>query len=280
MRLEISVAASLAVAAAHGSASAQELPVDASDSGRAPAASAAGAFMHHADSPTTEAHRAAFNNQAGYDSTRSGTVELRAELVVVGGPRSAARPLGLSLIAGASYAGPSAHAGYVGQERVNASGGLKLQPLFQARHGFDAALAVRYVSHGFNLSPAVVADLLFSRRIAETQLIFNLGYGQSLAHGDRYGRVRAASLTRLVDELRLGIEGRASFDLGLEDDTPGEAAFDAVVGPFASYALSHLVFSLGGGPSLLRFTDKPGNGGQRDTILLGFMLHAGVGTAL
>jgi hypothetical protein len=244
-------------------------------------AAAAGVFLPHTDSPTTQTHRAAVNGRGGYDQNRgSGTADLRAELVILGGPQRRTMPMGLSLVGTASYFSPSAHAGYIGQGRVNASGGLKLQPLFQARHGFDGALSIRYVSQGDNLSPAIATGLLFARRFANTQLILNADYGQSFANGDRYGWLRAASLTRVIRELRLGVDGRASFDLGFEDDTPGEAAYDVTAGPVASYALSHLVFSLGGGPSLLRFTDKPGNGSKRNSTLLGFALHVGVGAAL
>jgi hypothetical protein len=248
---------------------------------RTPSATAAGVFMRHTDSPTTQTHRAAFNSQAGYDgSRRSGTVELRAELTVLGGPRSAARVVGLSLIGGASYLSPAAHAAPIGGDGLHAFGGVKLQPLFQARHGVDGAFSVSYLSHGFNLAPALATGVLLGRRLADTQLLLNLDYAQSFAHGDRFGRLRAASLTRVVRELRVGMEGRASFDLGFEDDTPGEAAYDIGCGPFASYALNHLVLSLGLGPTLLRFTDKPGNGTQRDRTLVGVALNVGLGTTL
>jgi hypothetical protein len=235
--------------------------------------------MRHSDSPTTETYRAAFNSQAGYDSSRrSGTVELRAELVVLGGPRP--RAVGLSLIGGAAYLSPATHAQHIGQDGLRAFGGVKMQPLFQARHGIDGAVSVSYVSQGFNLAPAIATGVMLGRRVGDTQLLLNADYGQSFANGDRFGRLRAASLTRLVRELRVGVDGRASFDLGFDDDTPGEAAYDVTLGPFASYALDHLVLSLGFGPALLRFTDKPGNASQRDSTLLGLALNVGVGTAL
>jgi len=138
----------------------------------------------------------------------------------------------------------------------------------------DAAVMVSYQSRGFNLTQAVAADLLLGRRFGDTQLLLNIGYGQGVEEGERYGRVRAASLTRVVDELRLGIDGRFAADLEFEWEEPtGEPEFEANVGPVVSYTISHINLSASVGPAALRYRDG------HDT-LYGVAANFGVGGTL
>lgn len=236
---------------------------------------AAGVFLTYTESATTETHNVAASSQVGYDGNREGAfVHTRAEGVILAGPSGrggrARSPVGLSVVGGGSYIDataqfPSSSSGF---------GGLKLQPIFQERFGFDAAVMVTYQSRGFNLTPAVAADVLLGRRIGDTQLLLNIGYGQGVTEGERYGRVRAASLTRVVDELRVGIDGRFMADLELEWEEPtGEPEFEANVGPVVSYTISHISLSATVGPAALRYRDG------RDT-LLGVAANFGIGGTL
>jgi hypothetical protein len=184
------------------------------------------------------------------------------------------------LIADASIASGTARVESIGASEIQASLGFKVQPLHRARHAVDAALSLAYVSQGFNLSPAIMTELLIGRELLGMQLLLNLGYGQSLANRDRYARVRMGTLTTVAQHVRVGVDARASVDLGLEDDTAGEAAFDLTGGPTASYILGPIALSVSGGPLLLRFTDQPSNGEQRDKRLVGYVAMLGVGSAM
>ncbi len=232
----------------------------------------AGMFLRFAESPSTTGHALLVESHAGYDGARSGAAaETRGEAVLYTNLKRSDGPrVGLALLGGGNHAGAagrreSSSAGY---------GGIKVQPIFQALHGLDGAVAVSYVSRGFNLRPAVATDLLVSRRVGTTQLLLNLVYGQGLEDGERYGSVRAAALTRVVDELRLGLDLQISADLELDEDEPeNEPELQILAGPALSYTAWHLSFTLQGGISAMRYRDS-------EATLLGAATSFGIGATL
>lgn len=233
---------------------------------------ASGVFLRSAESPTTEAHRAAVSTHAGFDGNRQGAlVETRGEVVLVApSARTSGPRFGLSVVGGGAYIGATSRL----PESSSGFGGLKLQPVFQDQLGFDAAVSVSYLSRGFNLQQALQAELLLGRRIGDTQLLLNVGYGHGLEEGERYGRLRAAVLSRVVKELRLGLEARGMLDLERDEDEPsGEPDFEVNGGAVVSYTISHLSLSASAGPAALKYRDG------RDTMF-GVAASFGIGAAL
>jgi hypothetical protein len=220
------------------------------------AAARAGAFLRWTDAATTSTHAVTIESHGGYDTTREGaTAEARGEAVILSdatGRRTRGVPLGLGVFGGGVYAsGPQANT-----DLTSGFGGLKLQPLFQETLGIDAALAVSYHSRGFSLRPVVVAEVLLGRRFGETQLLFNAGYSQPTDSDERSGSARAAVTTRVVGDLRAGLDSKASFDLELDEEEPaGEPELEVLAGPAVGYAIGHVAVSATGGVSALRLRD-------------------------
>lgn len=233
---------------------------------------AAGTFLRLAESPTTSTHRVSVSTHGGYDGSRRGTVlEARGDAVLFARTGLERRSkVGLALVGGASYGlNNSATPNF-----SSARAGLKLQPVFQQQHGVDAALAVSYDSRGFNLVPAVSAELLLARSFGETQLVLNVGYGAGLRESEHAGRLRAAVLTRLVADLRVGLEARGQLDLERDDDEPsGENDFEVAASAVANYTISHISLTAGAGPGAIRYRDG------RETQV-GLVATFGVGATL
>jgi len=233
---------------------------------------ASGVFLRFAESPNTQTHKVAVDTHTGFDSNREGAVvDTRAEGVLY-----SRRSFGLAVFGGGSYVGASA--ARFG-EASGVTGGLKLQPLSQARHGIDGAFTVAYQSRGFNLQPAVAAELLIARHWGDTLGVFNVGYGHGLEEGERSGTVRAALLTRVWKQLRVGVDGRYVHDLEFAPEEPeGEPEFEANAGAVLSYAVSHISLSAHAGPAVLRYRAQPDR--PSDGTLVGAVVSLGIGASL
>lgn len=228
---------------------------------------AKGVFMRFGESPAMDGHKVAVSSHVGGDTSReSAAVETRGEVVVYG-----RRGFHVGLIGGGSYIGaarglPEQSAGF---------GGVKAQLLSQAQHGIDGAISVQYTSRGFNLVPAIASQLMIGRSFGDTQLLFNVTYGGGLEEAERFGTVRAAALTRVYRELRVGVDARALADLEFEWEEPeGEPEIEVNGGAVVSYAFSHLSLSALAGPTALRYRDGT------DTFRVGALFSLGVGVTL
>ena len=233
---------------------------------------AAGVFLRLTESPTTSSHRVAVGSHGGYDGRRQGALfDMRGEVVLLsraGLERRSA--IGLSLLGGGLYAAGSPGVSEAASGRV----GVKVQPVFQEQLGFDAALSVTYESRGFNTVPAVSTELLLARRMGDTQLLLNAGYGAGLRESERFGRLRAAILVPLVAQLHLGLEARGQLDLERDENEPtGETDYECAASAFVSYTISHFALSAGVGPGAIRYR----NG--LDTQV-GVVATVGIGAAL
>ena len=231
----------------------------------------AGVFLRFAESPNTHTHKVAVDTHVGFDSNREGAViDTRAEAVLF-----SRRSFGLAVFGGGSYIGATSRF----DEASSVNAGLKLQPLSQARHGIDGAFTVAYQSRGFNLQPAVAAELLLARRWGNTQALLNVGYGHGLEEGERYGTARGAVLTRVWKELRAGVDGRFLHDLEFDADEPeGEPELEANAGAVVSYAISHFALSLHAGPAFLRYRPQPD--APPSSTMIGAMVGVGIGATL
>lgn len=232
----------------------------------------AGVFLRFAESATTQTHKVAIDTHTGFDSNRKGLVlDTRGEVVL-----HARRGFGVALIGGGAYIGATERF----PESSSAFGGLKLQGLEQSRHGIDAGVSVQYQSRGFNLQPAVAAELMLGRRWGRTQTLFNAGYGHGLEEGERYGTLRAAVLTRVWKELRVGVDGRYVRDLEFGPEEPeGEPEFEANAGAVVSYAISHISLSAHAGPAVLRYRAQPTDV-EKPSTLVGSVVSLGIGATL
>ena len=228
---------------------------------------ASGVFLRFTESPNMQGHKVAIDNHVGGDSNRRGAVvETRGEAVLY-----ARKGFGLGLIGGGSYVGATQRF----PEQSSAFGGVKLQALSQRQHGVDGGVAVSYVSRGFNLVPTVAADLMLARAFGDTQVLLNLTYGAGLEDAERYGALRAALLTRVAGQLRVGVEARFMSDLERAWEEPeGEPEFEGNGGAVVSYAISHVSLSAMAGPAALRYRDGVGE------TLLGATFTVGVGATL
>jgi hypothetical protein len=233
---------------------------------------AAGTFLRLTESPTTSTHRVSVSTHGGYDASRQATLlDARGDIVLLSHTGLERRSkVGLAVVGGGSYS--------VGSPAVSdfssARAGLKVQPIFQEQLGFDAAVSVTYDSRGFNLVPAISTDLLLARSIGQTQLVLNIGYGAGVRESERAGRLRAAVLTRLVADLRVGLEARGQLDLERDDDEPsGESDYEVTASAVANYTISHLSLTAGVGPGAVRYRD-----GQETHV--GVVATFGVGATL
>jgi hypothetical protein len=208
----------------------------------ASAAAAAGNFMPFVESARGDTQRAFVATQGGYDSVRdSGVLRATAQARVYG--RLSARG--------------SVRYGEAEEKRVQPELGLKLDGLYQERHGLDLAVAASYEPEGFNTTPAASLRIALARSFGATQLVGNVGYGASL-DGERHGEARLGLLHAVLPDLRLGLDSRFRIDLERDDDEPaGEPDWDLAAGPTASYVLGPVVLSASGGASALklRFAD-------------------------
>ena len=102
-----------------------------------------------------------------------------------------------------------------------------------------------------------------------------MGYGAGLQDAERFGSVRAAALTRVFRELRVGVDARAMADLEFELEEPeGEPEIEVNGGAVVSYAFSHLSVSALAGPAALRYRDGS------DAFRVGAIFSLGIGATL
>lgn len=230
------------------------------------------------DSPVEETARAGSFQPLTLPAS---VVEMRGFAMAYGGYDSASRDPRLVSFAEARVYGPLALR--FGAQTNSATGeiapslGGRVQLLSQANHGLDAAAFLAYNAEGFTeLEGELEGGLAFGRTFGTWQLLLNLVYGQDLEGKERDGEVRTSVLYHLPPRYHFGIDGRARFDLGEEENGDAKARFEPVfdvdVGPAMSVTLGPLVAGIHGGFAALRFEGTPARYG---VVALG-----GLGAAL
>lgn len=192
-------------------------------------------FLPLSMAPRTDSQRAFLNSYAGYDSARRAAEIQGTADVTLFGP--------LAIRGGAQYTE------FTGKTKPTL--GLRLQPLSQAKHGFDGAVGVFYKTEGFTEAEGEVETvLMLSRRFGRLTTFANLVYGQDPEGAERDGEVRLAGLYWFGASLQAGLDSRARFDLGSDAGRRRaklEAAFDLTTGPTVSYSIGRVaVFALAG----------------------------------
>ncbi|MFI5308632.1 MAG: hypothetical protein ACHQ53_14830 [Polyangiales bacterium] len=185
----------------------------------------AGMFLPYTIAPRTDSQRAFALVLSGYDMPRKqAQLEGTADVTLFG-------PLAARV--GVLYGQTSS--------RLRPSAGLRLQALSQASHGIDMAVGAFYRPEGFTEAEGEVEVLAsFARSFGHLGLFANLIYGQDPEGAERDGEVRLACAYAWSARFRGGIDTRIRFDLGSAASTrrtSGEAEYDFVVGPTASYVL-------------------------------------------
>jgi hypothetical protein len=80
----------------------------------------------------------------------------------------------------------------------------------------------------------------------------NVAYGNGLRGDERYGMVRLAALGPITENIQIGVDSTATFDLELDADEPlGEPERDIQVAPTATLCLDAAVLSAQAGVSVL-----------------------------
>jgi hypothetical protein len=136
--------------------------------------------------------------------------------------------------------------------------GGRVQFLSQANHELDAAAFLAYNAEGFTeLEGELEGGLALGRSFGNWQLLLNLVYGQDFEGRERDGEVRTSVLYHLPPRYHFGIDGRARFDLGEEEEGTVEAhhepRFDVDVGPVVSVTFGPLVAGLHAGFAAIQF---------------------------
>jgi hypothetical protein len=225
----------------------------------------AGMFLPLTLGPRTDSQRGFAIVRGGYDSARStGLVEGVADVTLIG-------PLAARL--GVSYREAN-------ESALRPSVGLRLQPLNQADHGIDAAVGIFYKPEGFTEAEGEIeAVLSFGRTFDRVGLFGNVVYGQDGEGIERDGELRLAGQYEWTPRLQAGLDARVRFDMGEEGReaeakraTNGEASFDVVVGPVASYAFDRFAVLAQVAASVVAR--------ERDSTLAGVLFLAGLAGSL
>lgn len=163
----------------------------------------------------------------------------------IGGYDTARRSAQMEALADVTLVGPLAlRAGVLYAQKPNSfrpSIGLRVQILSQEGTGIDMGAGVFYRPEGFTEAEGEVeVALAFGRRFGRIATFANLVYGQDPEGAERDGELRLGALYSVTSLLQAGLDARLRFDLGSEEGkrrTEGEAEYDIVFGPTASYAL-------------------------------------------
>jgi hypothetical protein len=249
----VSVAVTMALLSTLSSAHAQPIdraPARAPGKARvAPAAALAqsGAFVAWTESARTDTHLALARAHGGYRGGVGAFAYGAAEVVLVAPARDAlprsGRNIGIALRGAALAPQP---------DELRGELGVKAQLLYENDAGADLTLALSYQDHGFNLRPEVVGMVLAGTRLGPVSLLANVAYGNGLGNDERYGMVRLAVLGPITENIQLGVDSTATFDLELDADEPlGEPERDIQVAPTATLCFDAAVLSAQAGVSVL-----------------------------
>lgn len=192
---------------------------------RASESAKAGMFLPWSMAPRTDSQRAFLKAAGGYDSVRRGALFDSTMDVTLWGP--------IALRVGVDY-------GERKDSDARPSGGLRVQALKQERHAIDMSIGVFYRPEGFTEPEGEIEGVIaFGRRIERWLLIANLVYGQDPEGHERDAEVRLGTLYEAISRVLIGIDTRARFDLGTEEEKleeEGGAKYDLVLGPTLNYS--------------------------------------------
>jgi hypothetical protein len=219
------IVVALSVLLPAGTASAEPSEGSETSPERATLSAAAGMLLPYTIAARVDSQTAFARAMGGYDSARrSAQLEGTAEIRIIG-------PL-------------AARLGVMSNDSSNKlrpTAGLRVQALSQAQQAIDMSVGAFYKPEGFTQAEGEVEFVLaFGRRFGRLGLFGNLVYGQDPEGAERDGEARLAALYAWSAALQVGIDTRLRIDLGSQAGkrrTAGEAAFDFVAGPTASYAL-------------------------------------------
>jgi hypothetical protein len=198
----------------------------------------AGMFLPYTMAPRTDSQRVFALTYGGYDQARqSAQLEGTAELTIFG-------PVAARV--GVLY----------GQTRnqLRPSAGLRVQALSQAEQELDLSLGAFYRPEGFTQAEGEVeAVIALGRRFGRLGLFANLVYGQDPEGAERDGEARIAGLYAFSARFQAGLDTRLRIDLGSDSGArrAGEAEYDFISGPLASYVLGDVALLAQAGVSVL-----------------------------
>jgi hypothetical protein len=185
----------------------------------------AGMFLPWSMAPRTDSQRAFLKFAGGYDSERGTAIFEGTADVTLWGPIAARFGVDYGERAGSE---------------VRPSGGLRVQALKQEKHAIDMSIGAFYRPEGFTEAEGEIEGVVsFGRKIERWLLIANLVYGQDPEGHERDGEVRLGTLYEAIARVFVGIDTRARFDLGTEEEKlekEGGAEFDMVLTPGIHYS--------------------------------------------
>src|SRR6185312_2670454 len=150
-----------------------------------------------------------------------------------------------------------------GIHSVYPSVGVRVGILAQERYKIDLGLLGQYKNLGFSeASGEFEFGVLVGRRWGHVGAQLNLLYGQGLDEGERDAEVRASLLYFIHPRFNAGLDLRARFDLGEENEARTksklEADFDFLGGAIAQLTVvEHLVLLAEVGPHVVVIAEKP-----------------------
>ena len=149
---------------------------------------------------------------------------------------------------------------------VYPSVGVRVGILQQERFKVDLGLIAQYKNLGFSeASGEFEFGVLVGRRWGKLGAQLNAIYGQGLDEGERDAEVRASLLWYALPRLNAGLDLRARFDLGEDDEARAnaklEADFDFLGGAIAQLTVvEHLVLMVEIGPHVVSIKDQASAG--------------------
>ena len=149
---------------------------------------------------------------------------------------------------------------------VYPSVGLRVGLLRQERYKVDLALLGQYKNLGFSeASGEFEFGVLVGHRWGKVGAQLNALYGQGLDEGERDAEVRASLLWYAHPRINAGLDARARFDLGEENEARTksklEADFDFLGGLIGQFTVvEHLVLIAEVGPHVVVIQEKPSAG--------------------
>jgi hypothetical protein len=193
----------------------------------APAAARKGTFLPFTDAPTSASGVRTFGD---YDSARRSTI-VRTGVQADLSDR-------IQIAAGVTFE----------DAELDPAVSVQLGLLDEDKHGIDLQVTGGWTHAGFNEVPAAFAVLASGATIGATYLTsmarFELGTEQS----ERAGIVGAAAVRSISDHTFVGFDSQLQLDLERGAMEPaGEAAWDLVIGPIASYAMGTVVVTASAG---------------------------------
>ncbi|HUS29779.1 MAG TPA: hypothetical protein VMZ53_14845 [Kofleriaceae bacterium] len=109
--------------------------------------------------------------------------------------------------------------------------------LEEKQHGIDLQAAVGVDASGFNEVPAVFAKATVGGHVSGTYLVGDSQFELGTQRGERAAVLGFAGIRDLGGHLYMGFDSRLRVDLEKDMSEPeGEASWDLVAGPLATYA--------------------------------------------